>query len=204
MSRRKTRLAAVAGAAVLATGGAMGATAAPSHPFASFDMVRSGASVTAGCLRGARAKVTVASKGPVEVMRVSAEGLPPKTDFDFFVTQLPNPPFGVSWYQGDLETDTRGRAQGTFVGRFSVETFAVAPGSGPAPSVHRTDATTNPPFAPVHTYHLGLWFNSPRDATAAGCAGATTPFNGDHTAGAQALSTRQFPNDQGPLRKVQP
>ena len=84
-----------------------------------------------------------------------------------------------------------------FVGRFSVETFAVAPGTGAAPVVHDTgtikDASTNPPFAPVHTYHVGVWFNSGVDAAAARCANAVTPFNGDHTAGPQALSTRSSP-----------
>jgi hypothetical protein len=61
-----------------------------------------------------------------------------------------------------------------------------------------------PATAPVHTYHLGLWFNSPADAVAAGCPGATTPFNGDHTAGVQVLNTSNFPNDQGPLRSLVP
>jgi hypothetical protein len=55
-------------------------------------------------------------------------------------------------------------------------------------------------------YHLGLWFNSPADAFAAGCQAsptAMTPFNGEHNAGTQVLSTRNFPNDHGPLRNVQ-
>jgi hypothetical protein len=51
-------------------------------------------------------------------------------------------------------------------------------------------------------YHLGLWFNSPQDAAAAGCAATTTPFNGEHNAGVQALSTRNFPDPSGPLRRL--
>jgi hypothetical protein len=94
------------------------------------------------------------------------------------------------------------------VGRFSIETFIVAPGSAPAPVVHDTppfpDASSNTATAPVHTFHLGLWFNSSVDAAAAGCPGAPTPFNGDHNAGAQALSTRNFPDDHGPLRDLTP
>jgi hypothetical protein len=39
---------------------------------------------------------------------------------------------------------------------------------------------------------------------AAGCPGATTPFNGDHTAGVQVLNTSNFPDDQGPLRQLIP
>ena len=63
-------------------------------------------------------------------------------------------------------------AEGTFVGRFNEETFSVAPASrrrrcgtprrSPTPS-------HNPATAPVHPFHLGLWFNSPEDAAAAGC-----------------------------------
>jgi hypothetical protein len=70
--------------------------------------------------------------------------------------------------------------------------------------VHEVDASENPATPPVHTYHLGLWFNSPADAVAAGCPGNVTPFNGDHTAGIQVLSTRNFPADQGPLRQLTP
>ena len=64
------------------------------------------------------------------------------------------------------------------------------------------DASSNPATAPVHQYHLGLWFNDPAAAQAAGCGGAVTPFNGDHNAGVQVLSTRQFPALNGPLHKV--
>ena len=63
------------------------------------------------------------------------------------------------------------------------------------------DASSNPATARVHQYHLGLWFNDPAAAQAAGCGGAVTPFNGDHHAGVQVLSTRQAPALNGPLRK---
>ena len=56
----------------------------------------------------------------------------------------------------------------------------------------------------MHTFHLGLWFNSPADAMKAGCPATVTPFNGDHNAGIQALSTRNFADDQGPLRQLVP
>jgi hypothetical protein len=144
--------------------------------------------------------------GPVEVMTVDASGLPPNTDFDFFVIQVPNTPFGLSWYQGDIETDCDGNGHGEFIGRFNIETFIVAPGSARAPIIHDQppfpDADTNPQTAPVHTFHLGLWFDSPDDAVKAGCPGNVTPFNGDHHAGIQVLSTRNFPDDMGPLRQV--
>src|SRR5947208_5148933 len=65
-----------------------------------------------------------------------------------------------------------------------------------------TPTSWRPP--PVHTYHLGLWFNSPNDAAAAGCPNTVTPFNGDHTAGIQVLNTSNFADDQGPLRQLVP
>jgi len=193
--------------ALMATLLIVGSVAAHSNAIR-FDMVRSAAAEGANCLPNAKAKVKIHSIGPVEIMDVDAEGLPPKTEFDFFVIQLPNAPFGLSWYQGDLETNKKGEAHGRFIGRFSIETFAVAPGSGPAPVVHNDgpfpDAASNPAFAPLHTFHLGLWFNAPTDAQAAGCPGAVTPFNGDHNAGVQVLSTKQFDNDKGPLRQLTP
>ena len=195
-------------AASAATVAITSAAASPTVTQTSFGMVRSATAAGASCLKDAQAKVTIRSRGPVEVMKVSADHLPKKTDFDLFVIQVPDAPFGISWYQGDLESDGKGHAQGTFIGRFSIETFAVAPNVATAPRTHTSppfpDATANPSFAPVHTYHLGLWFNSPTDARAAGCPGATTPFNGDHSAGVQALSTRNFPGQSGPLRQIQP
>jgi hypothetical protein len=173
----------------------------------SFKMVRSAATEAAGCLPNAAARVRIISLGEVELMQVEAFGLPPDTDFDFFVLQVPNSPFGLSWYQGDMKSNSHGRAYQTFIGRFNQETFIVAPGVAPAPHVHEDqpfpDACQNPATGPIHTFHLGLWFNSPADSLAAGCSGATTPFNGDHTAGPQVLSTRNFPNEFGPLRQVQ-
>ena len=141
-------------------------------------------------------------------MIIVAGGLPSNTDFDFFVIQVPNAPFGLSWYQGDLKSDADGDAVQHFRGRFSIETFIVAPGVAPAPLVFNDqpfpDAAMNPATGPVQTYHLGLWFNSPIDAKKAGCADTVTPFNGEHNAGIQVLNTSNFPDDHGPLRDLQP
>lgn len=172
-----------------------------------FHMVRSAAAEKANCLSDASATVRITSEGPVERMRVRVKGLPPKTNFDLFVIQVPNAPFGLSWYQGDIETDEEGEGSETFIGRFNEETFIVAPGSAIAPLVHNEqfpDVNTNPPTGPVHTFHLGLWFNSPDDAVKAGCPGAVTPFNGEHNAGIQVLSTRNFADPEGPLLQVKP
>jgi hypothetical protein len=167
-------------------------------------MVSAGA---AACVPNASANVTITPSGPVEVMDVNVSGLPADNDFDFFVIQLPTAPFGIAWYQGDIETDDYGNGSGEFVGRFSIETFAVAQGSGPAPVIFDQppfpDADSNPPFEPIHTYHLGLWFGSPDEAVAAGCPGTVTRFNGEHNAGIQVLNTANFDNLAGPLLQVQ-
>jgi hypothetical protein len=140
-------------------------------------------------------------------MSIVATGLPPNTDFDFFVIQVPKAPFGLSWYQGDVRSDADGDAVQHFRGRFSIETFIVAPGSAPAPVVFTgpfQDASVNPSFNPIQTYHLGLWFNSPTDAQHVGCPNAMTPFNGEHNAGIQVLNTSNFPDNAGPLRNLTP
>jgi hypothetical protein len=213
MRKLSKRIIAIAGAAFLVAAGGTAAGIASAEANAAvnlvtFQMVPSAVAVAANCLQGATASVTIQSQGPVEVMLVSAQHLPPNTDFDFFVIQVPNAPFGISWYQGDLDSNGSGNANGTFIGRFSIETFAVAPGVASAPQVFNNqpfpDASQNPAFNPVQMYHLGLWFNSPTDAAAAGCPNTVTPFNGEHNAGVQALSTRNFPDQAGPLSQIQP
>jgi hypothetical protein len=202
---RKKTTAAWATSLLLAALASQGAQAHDNDEF-KFQMVRSPAlAAFPSCLPDARATVRVESHGAVEEMRVKVEGLPPDTDFDFFVIQVPNAPFGMAWYQGDIETNRHGRGEGFFLGRFSEETFIVAPNSAAAPSVHNNafpDATLNPKTGPIHTFHLGLWFNSAQDAAKAGCPGNVTPFNGEHNAGAQVLNTSGFPDLAGPLLKV--
>ena len=184
-----------------------GRRAAVSQEPVTFPMIVSGGA--ADCLPYATATVTISPAGPVEVMDISVSNLPPNNEFDLFVLQIPVGPFGIGWYQGDIETDDNGQGSGEFVGRFSLETFSVAqpPGNQPAPVVHDQppfpDANINPPFEPIHMYHLGLWFGSVDEAVAAGCPNTETRFNGDHTAGIQVLNTNNFPIDQGPLRQVQ-
>jgi hypothetical protein len=157
------------------------------------------------CLANASAHVRVDSIGPVDIMDVGLSGLPPNTVFDLFILQVPKSPFGLSWYQGDIETDDKGNGHQQFVGVFSKETFIIAPGSQPAPVVFDTDDASNPATpGPVQIYHLGLWFDSHTDAQNAGCAGTPTPFNGEHNAGIQAMNTSNFPDLHGPLLDLDP
>jgi hypothetical protein len=170
----------------------------------SFKMVVSAGA--ASCLPNATASVRVTPAGPVDIMDVTVDGLAPNTNFDFFVLQVPKAPFGVAWYQGDIETDKNGRGHAHFIGRFSVETFSFAQGPAPAPVVFNNgpfpDASLNPPFNPIQMYHLGLWFGSPAAAQAAGCPATVTAFNGEHNAGLQVLNTSNFADDRGPLRNI--
>ena len=176
-----------------------------------FDLVVSKGAAT--CLPQANGKVHVRSVGPVEIMTVDVNGLPPRSDFDLFVLQLPTAPFGVSWYQADIPTNAAGHGHVRIIGKFSSETFAVAPGTGSAPvtfTSHPVDdegnsigsASINPPFGPIQMYHLGVWFDSPVDAENAGCPDAVTPFNGTHDAGIQVLNTSNFAADNGPLSQI--
>ena len=88
------------------------------------------------------------------------------------------------------------------MGIFSEEVFAIAPGSVPAPQVDKQDAKKNPKFAPVHTFHVGVRFASSKEAAKAGCTNTVTPFDSDHESGIQALSTRNFPDLEGPLGNI--
>jgi hypothetical protein len=174
-----------------------------------FDLVRSPALKTSPrCVPDAQGEASIEEEGPVEILRVKVEGLPPKTDFDFFVIQVPNGPFGMSWYQGDIDTNEDGEGHGRFIGRFSIETFVVAPGSVDAPltfeDTPNPSVSPNPKTGPIQMYHLGLWFNSPADAVNAGCPAGHTPFNGEHDAGPQVLNTSNFPDLEGPLINVNP
>jgi hypothetical protein len=174
----------------------------PAQLVSTFPLSRSIGAINGNCLAEASGTVRVFELGFAEQMEVTIQGLPANTEFDLFIIQQPDNPFGVSWYQGDLTTDDHGSVTESFVGRFNSETFVVSPGAVAPPQVHPTDATAGIQTNPIHTYHVGVWFDSPDDAQAAGCPPTVTPFNGDHTAGIQALSTRDFPPDHGPLRDI--
>ena len=206
--RWKALLLATIGALALVTIGAFGlsgvagSVAQSATTSTTFGMVRT-AGLPATCVPNARATVHIVSNGATETMTVTVSGLSANTDFDFFVIQVPAAPFGMSWYQGDIQTGSTGSKTQNFIGRFSIETFIVAPGTAPAPTPHGTlDASSNPATKPVHTFHLGLWFNSPQDAVNAHCPNVTTPFNGTHNAGPQVLNTHNFGNLNGPLRRI--
>jgi hypothetical protein len=186
-------LTATAGAATggAATGGAHArSTAASSFSFG----LKPSSSAISACLPKAGGHVTITPGKLNDTMKVNLHGMPPNTGFDLFVIQQPTAPFGVSWYQSDIQTNDNGYGSATVKGIFDAETFSVSPGG-----------TTT--FAPTHQYHLGVWFNDPNVPFNLGCEpGATvptvTPFNGEQHAGIQVVNTAQFPVDAGPLSHV--
>src|SRR5215216_1158938 len=179
---------------------ALAAAAAFAVDSTTFNMVRSQTAVANDCLKGAKANVDVRTTATdQQIMDVSVNHAPKNTEFELFVTQQPNSPFGVSWYQADFTTNNQGNGEVRARGIFSEELFVFAPGVVKAPQVDDQDAKKNPEFKPVHTFHLGLWFGSPEEAKDAGCSDTVTAFDGDHTAGIQAFSTRNFRNLKGPL-----
>jgi hypothetical protein len=185
---------------------------AQSKQLADFRLVTSAGAASCLGLRRAGGRVRIESFQENQHMRVELVGLPAHLGFDVFVIQVPNAPFGLSWYQGDISTDSRGNGAADFIGIFDSETFSVAPGMAPAPAPtpHTKppfpDANKNPLTGPVHQYHIGVWFDSPDTAKKAGCPAATatlvTPFNGDHTAGIQAFNTSEFLPLDGPLGRI--
>ena len=181
-------LTATAGAA---TGGAHARSAAASS--FSFGLKPSSSAISA-CLAKAGGHATITTGKLNDTMKVSLHGMPPNTGFDLFVIQQPTAPFGVSWYQSDIQANDNGYGSATVKGIFDAETFSVSPGG-----------TTT--FAQTHQYHLGVWFNDPNVPFNLGCEpGATqaivTPFNGEQHAGIQVVNTAQFPVAAGPLSHV--
>jgi hypothetical protein len=54
-------------------------------------------------------------------------------------------------------------------------------------------------LAPTNTFNVGFWFNDPADAADCGFTGST-PFNGEHTAGPNAMISGIDPTSLlGPL-----
>jgi hypothetical protein len=148
----------------------------------------------AKCLPHAHGEAWITPGSLNDVMKVTLWGMPKNSDFDLFVIQLPNKPFGVSWYQSDIHAGANGSGSATVQGIFDKETFSVSPGG-----------TTT--FKPTHQFHLGVWFNDPNLPFRLGCEPGqakpvVTPFNGEQHAGIQVVNTANFPNNAGPLSKV--
>ena len=123
-----------------------------------FKMVRT-QGLPEGCAEHATASVHVdTSPGFTEKLVITVKGFRPGTPLVLFAIQKPNAPFGIGWYEGDVAIGAKGSVTETFVSRFNIETFATAIGQAQAPKTHPADGAKNPAFKPIHTYHLGIWF----------------------------------------------
>ncbi len=148
----------------------------PGHPFA------------CPAIQHAHATISITNRFKTgalnDTMTLVASGLPPSTGFDLFLVE--HSPFdsgfttfGFGWYQSDVQSNSTGNATVKVIGIFDKETFIVNPSSS----------------TPVHTFNVGFWFDSPT-TQAAKCgtaAPAPTPFNGEQSAGLNAMITSGAP-----------
>jgi hypothetical protein len=132
-----------------------------------------------------------------DILILRAQHLRPNLGFDLFTIQntnlladgQPDPNFknfGLAWYQSDVQADANGDAE------VAIKTILLDQIFGFDPAVA---------LAPTNTFHVGFWFNNPKDAAACGFDPTKpTPFNGEHKAGPNAMIS--VPNEEtnlGPL-----
>ena len=142
-----------------------------------FRLVRA---VEADCLHENASGAVTISAFEAAQMHVELFNLPPNTEFAVFRIEHSRTPVGLGWYQGSIVTDGSGSGAGDFSGVLKEDSSLL----------------TN---APLQLDQLGVWFADPNGAVKNGCAGTVTPFDGDHHAGIQVLSTGNFPDGAGPL-----
>jgi hypothetical protein len=173
--------------------------------FITFDLVAN--PQFAKCLRRSqyeepRARATVIRGKLNDILFLDLDGIKPGLQFDLFTVQrtslldasTPNPDFkgsfGLAWYQSDIEIGKR-----TDDGHVRIKTILLDQIFGFDP-----DAA----LKPTNTFHLGFWFNNPKDAEACGFPANDptkfTPFNGEHKAGPLAMISVPDPHTKlGPL-----
>ena len=156
-----------------------------------------------------KATVTVTRGSLNDTMVISLEHFRPGLDFDLFTVQ--NSPlqsdgtadstftnFGLAWYQSDIKIGHSGN------GSVKIKTKLVDEIFGFDPSVRDPDdpSPSTVALAPTNAFHVGFWFDNPGDATTCfgGITPGTTPFNGTHDAGPNAMISEPVaPDDLGPL-----
>jgi hypothetical protein len=144
-----------------------------------------------------KAFVTVIRGHLHDTLILTLKNIKPKLAFDLFTIENTNllanggvdpsfVNFGLAWYQTDVQSDRFG------TGAVSIRTILIDQifGFDPAASL-----------PPTHTFHVGFWFNNPQDAAPCGFnVSAPTPFNGEQTAGPNAMiSVPDATTNLGPL-----
>jgi hypothetical protein len=126
-------------------------------------------------------------RGPLnDTLFIHGEHIKAGLAFDLFTVEnsslgsdgKPDPEFknfGLAWYQSDLEASSSGVIDATIETILLDQIFGFDPAVG---------------LAPTNTFHVGFWFNDPKDAQACGFDPTKpTPFNGEHKAGPLAMIT---------------
>jgi hypothetical protein len=143
----------------------------------------------------ASAKVIVTRTELNEVLLLELNNIKPGLAFDLFTVHnspflangSPDPNFkgnfGLAWYQSDVQADSQGQ------GEVVIKTILLDQIFGFDPTVG---------LGPTNTFHIGFWFNNPKDAAACGFdVTKPTPFNGEHKAGPLAMIS--LPSATAPL-----
>ena len=133
-----------------------------------------------------------------DTLFLELDGFKPGLAFDLFTVQrspflsngTPDPAFtnfGLAWYQSDVQV-----ASNNDDGHVRIKTILLDQIFGFDPDVA---------LSPTNTFHLGFWFNNPKDAQACGFdITKPTPFNGEHNAGPLAMiSLPDATSGLGPL-----
>jgi hypothetical protein len=170
-----------------------------------FDMVPATPAIRA-CLPDAKGTVTIKKWEVNDELTLDVVGLARNTGYALFVLQMPGTPFGMAWYQSDLETDSNGEGSASVWGALNAKAFSISPAQLTTRG-QRGNAQTGAMFGAVNLYHLGLWFDDPQVPFRQGCepgqkAPVVTPFNSGQHAGIQVLNTSNFMNQPGPLSNV--
>jgi hypothetical protein len=152
------------------------------------------------------AKVTVSRGTANDVMVVEMKNFKPGAAFDLFTIARTNlksdgtadanfKTFGLAWYQSDIHVGSDGRAEAVVKSILLDGIFGFD--SDPLPG-SITGAALVPP---THTFHVGFWFDGPKDAAACGFDPTKpTPFNSEHKAGPNAMiSVPDLVTGLGPL-----
>ena len=176
-----------------------GVGAQQAHAFNEYQLLKA-KDLPASCAPNAKAQIKLMVRpfgGYTDQLKIQVNRVAPGTKMTLFLTQVPNPPYGVTLYIGDVVANDVGSVARYFYNRFDHTSFVVAPGVANAPRPHGVaDAASNPAFGPIHTYHVGLWFASAADAAknGASCPKGPTPYNATHNAGGQLFSSRNATN----------
>lgn len=140
----------------------------------------------------------VVKRGPLhDTLTLTLANIKPHLDFDLFTIQNTNllsdgqtdpnfVNFGLAWYQSDVQSDALGQAKGVINTILLDQIFGFDP---------------NASLGATHTFHVGFWFNDPKDAQACGFdITKPTPFNGEQNAGPNAMiSVPSATTNLGPL-----